>query len=187
VNFFDAYTSGDGVSWASTSNDSTEFVQTVLTLGNPGATPLQMISLDFNGIPNLWYDASGNGTDFIIYDSGPLPNVDNLTFSTLAARKGADGNLQVVLLSVVNEATSGALPYLIWQAREDGSWHDYDNPSGQGYQLPIAVNVNVVDLAVGMGNQAFLQVGYIGSDSNIYVNWQDSAGTWGFFGPLPGA
>ncbi len=91
----------------------------------------------------------------------------------------ADGNFQVV-------AVSGGLPYLIWQDA-GGHWGNYVSPAGLGMQLPMSTPAAapLQDLAMGIGDQGFLQVGYIGADGNIYVNFQDLHGNWGWFGPLP--
>jgi len=176
-----AWGGGGGYSWelGTTSPVNTNLLK-VAALAASGGT-LQAIVLDQNGFPYLFWDASGRGSDFVPYENGgQLPNPDGLQFSEMAGCVGADGNFQLV-------GISGGLPYLIWQDAANGGWGVYMNPNGQGMQLPMnsPSAVPLQDLVMGFGNQGFLQVGYIGNDGNVYVNWQDKNGNWGWYGPLP--
>jgi len=179
---FWCFTSVDGVNWlAAGTPQETPFGVNLAALvsGNPNGT-LQAILLQ-NGTPYLIWDASGNGSNWVLFqnqNNGQLPNPDGRQFSMMAAARGNGGNLQVV-------GISNGLPDLIWQGA-GGDWSPYANPQGQGMQLPDANPMNaLLDLAMGTGNQGFLQVGYIGQDGSIYVNWQDQDGNWGWYGPLP--
>jgi len=155
---------------------------TVVALGNPNGT-LQVICLNGDGYLYLFYWSHSGpfvappSAGFVFY--GMLPNPDNLFFSKVAASIGADGHFQVV-------GISNGLPYLTW-ADANGTWGTYVNPQGQGMQLPMNSDsaFPLQDLAMGFGNQGYLQVGYLGNDGNIYVNWQDFGGNWGWYGPLP--
>lgn len=179
----------DGVNWNQASVQAYPYpdlnpppafrpVSLVLVAGNPAQT-LQAIALNssYDGNLYLWNDTSGAGTNWQFY--GPLPNPDSLKFSAVAAGMGADGHLQVIGLA-------GGLPYLIWQDSR-GKWSQYENPGGQGMQLPFnsKTAAPLQDLVTGIGNQGYFQVGYIGADGQIYVNWQDPNGNWGWYGPLP--
>jgi hypothetical protein len=185
---FNISTSGNGLAWTlPPSPATTEQVATIaLTIGAGQGAPLQMLSLDKTGALWLFWDDSGNGSNWVPYplNNGQLPTPAGVNFSKLAAKIGGDGNLQVVLLGLVG-TTGAALPYLVWQWQGNGSWSPYSNPGGQGAQLPVAPGVLVTDLAIGIGGQNFLQVGYIGVDQKIYVNWQDDQGNWAWYGPLP--
>ncbi len=100
----------------------------------------------------------------------------------MAAANGNAGNLQVVGIGA-----NDGLPYLIWQDNQTGTWTAYNDPNGSGMKLPYG-GPQVVDLAMGTagpGSQGFLQVGYIGSNGKIYVNYQDLHGNWDWYGPLP--
>jgi hypothetical protein len=147
----------------------------VLVPGNGGLQAIVLNGNDHNLY--LWWWA-GPGSDWSWY--GKLPNPDGVSFTTMAAAMGADSHLQVVGIG-----TDG-LPYLIWQNQE-GTWAPYKNPDGQGMQLPMKSQaaIPLMDLVMGTGNQDYLQVGYIGADGNIYVNWQNKNGTWDWYGPLP--
>jgi hypothetical protein len=150
----------------------------LVTPGNPYGT-LQAILLS-GGLPNLVWDSSGTGSNWVGYGLLPSPAVlPPSVFSTVAAGLGNASNLQVVGISSLDN-----LPNLIWQDTA-GNWWPYNNPDGQGTRLPNPASIQVIDLAIGMGGQQFLQVGYIGQDGNIYVNWQDTNGKWGWYGPLP--
>jgi hypothetical protein len=181
--WFGCFTSTDGKIWlaAAMPPSSNEFIRVgdVAALVSGGDGNLQAILLSADGLPYLVWDTSGTGSKWSFYQNGgKLPNPNGLQYTMMAAAKGNGGNLQVV-------GISEELPYLIWQDT-GGNWHPYTNPQGQGMQLPNAnPAVPVVDLAMGTGNQGVLQVGYIGQDGKIYVNWQDKNGNWGWYGPLP--
>jgi len=166
----------DGVNWNAKDSNNFPLGGTIAALAVGGNATLQALVLDQNGVPYLAWDASGNGTNFVTYaeNSGMLPNQNNIGFSALAAASGNQGNLQVVGIG----KTDG-LPYLFWQDAASGSW------SGC-YQLPIDTSApGLSDLCTGMGSQQYLQVGYLGTDGKVYVNWQDTNGNWGWYGPLP--
>jgi hypothetical protein len=179
---FASFTSPDGANWSAAAVPAGFYYKVAaLVSGNPFGA-LQAFLLDQSGNPYLVWDTSGTGSNWVPFDSGRLPaelNPQSLQFSMMAGAKGSDGNLQVV-------GISAGLPYLIWQDTAGGNWHHYENPQGQGMQLPDSNPMNsLLDLAMGIGNQGFLQVGYIGQDGNIYLNWQDQNSGWHWSGPLP--
>jgi len=164
-----------------------------LTPGNPNET-LQAILLNANiGQPILWYDDSGEGLDWGYYgDLLPANVINPPTFRTIAAGFGNDGNLQVV--GIGPTVYPGNLPYLIWQD-VNGGWspYPYDGSTGEYVTLGndfLGLKTQPIDLAIGMGwtgNQApALQVGYLGEDGNIYINWQDPEGAWHWYAGLDG-
>lgn len=175
--------SNDGVNWNNAAvqppanRGAFNWTSVTLVPGNPNRT-LQAIALN-SADKNLYLfdDTSGAGSNWDSY--GTLPNPDGLQFSNMAASIGADGHLQVIGLS-------GGLPYLIWQD-SGGHWQVYQNSQGLGMQLPMntAAATPIADLVTGIGDQGYLQVGYIGADGSIYVNWQNPQGAWGWYGPLP--
>jgi hypothetical protein len=148
--------------------------QVVIGYGNAGSV-LQALALDVVGAPKAYWDTSGNGTRWTAFT---LPFKKGMTFSKLAAANGnPNGNLQVVGLS-------DGLPYLVQQDAA-GNWTPYMGSQGQQLPLYPGFAVTFTDLCMGMGPQGSLQVGYLGSDGNIYVSWQDQNNEWGFYGPLP--
>jgi hypothetical protein len=108
---------------------------------------------------------------------------------------GNVGNLQVVCISLPAGGNGYGFPYLVWQDT-DGNWWPYNNGQAVGTAStalpdggPGQQVMPVTDMAVGMGwngGQPALQVGYFGSDGNIYINWQDAYGNWSWYGGTPG-
>ncbi len=177
--------STDGATWlSSTTPENVDYPEiAAIATGNGGA--LQAIVLSNNlqsngGVPCLMWDSSGNGSNWTWY--GPLPNPAGVSFISVAAASGVGGGS----LQVVGIGAADGMPYLIWQNAQ-GTWFPYSNPNGGGMKLPYN-GPQIQDLAIGvggMGSQGYLQVGYIGTDGKIYVNYQDPSGTWGSYGPLP--
>jgi hypothetical protein len=181
-NFIEFSASSDFVNWQAGQGPQAAINETFVRVAAliPGYQGfLQAIVLDQNGVPYLYKDTSGSGSNFAL--SGKLLNPYGLQYSTMAACVGTDGNFQVVGLCK-------GLPYLVTQSAANGAWSAFKNPNGQGSQLPMTTRsaVPLKDLVMGYGNQRLLQVGYLGEDG-IYVNFQQANGNWGWFGPLPGA
>lgn len=170
--------STDGVTWHPSTIPQTIGYPILATLASGNAGTLQAIILNTtlqssSGLPNLLWDSSGNGSNWSWY--GQLPNSNSIAFSQAAAANGNNGNLQVVGID-----PSNSQPYFIWQDASNGNWMGC-------YQLPYN-GKPIVDLAIGkggQGSQGYLQVGYLGNDGKVYLNYQDLSGAWYFYGPLP--
>ena len=205
-----SWTSGDGVNWVQ-GNLETIISQSgfdpsiapstiLLTLGNPYPT-LQAI-LVTAGQPQLFWSSDGSNWLYfgdLMPPNSPSPgvvpgDVDNPpTFNAVAAGFGNDGNLQVIGLGPDVFYGSSA-PFLVWQA-SNGAWalYPYDKYS-DGYLSLVngfleLNNVVPTDLAVALGwcnGGRALQVLYLGSDSNVYVTWQDTFGGWHWYPGLSG-
>jgi hypothetical protein len=162
-----------------------------LIAGNPDGT-LQAI-IPINGQLVLFYSSTGQEfSQWVRY--GSLFSVPDMVQQFFAAAAGfqAPGtppeNLQVVGLSFQDVLPGNppvALPFLVWQDTS-GAWSPYNN----GFSLQsdfAALNVQPLDLATGMGfgygtgGLTFLQVVYLGSDGNVYLNYQDQNGNWGWY------
>ncbi|WP_338641413.1 hypothetical protein [Burkholderia pyrrocinia] len=89
-------------------------------------------------------------------------------FASLALHKGDSENLQLVGLG-----TDGSLGSPAWQSHTSGTWTvQQSNPLS--FQ-----NGTFSALALGTGNNGFLQVLALGMDQHIYLAaWQDGAGDW---------
>jgi hypothetical protein len=161
--------------------------QIVLTQG-AYTQPLQAV-LVAGGKPNLCWDSSGNGSAWADY--GPLLPANTInppTWITAAAGIGNAGNLQVV--GIGPTVYPQFLPWLIWQDTA-GAWSPFPFDPNTGEYTDLASGFGYlgnapypVDLAIGTGwsgNAPALQVGYLGTDGNIYITWQDSAGTWHWY------
>jgi len=82
--------------------------------GNNGN--LQVILLrNGDGLPYLIYQVNGSGS---WYWSGQLPDPSGVGFSAVAAGRGNNGNLQVILLGA-----NDGLAYLIYQVSGSGNWY----------------------------------------------------------------
>jgi hypothetical protein len=115
------------------------------------------------------------------------------SFNTVAAGVGNAGNLQVVGLGPSVYYGSSA-PFLIWQDT-GGNWSLYPfDPNSDSYLSLVngfqeLDDVVPTDLAIGTGwcsEGAALQVAYLGSDSNVYITWQDTFGGWHWYPGLNG-
>ena len=165
----------------------------VLVVGYPSPT-LQAILLFATEIPYLvWYSSSPGQffgvpllPSWVTY--GFLPNNANYSttaWSTAAAGVGWANNLQVVGLQI--ESTQ---PLLISQDTT-GTWYPLsasqpNNPPNQPTQLPGLLEPQFTDLAIGMGPQGFLQVAYLAQDGSVFINFQDTYGSWGWYAGLTG-
>jgi hypothetical protein len=157
----------------------------------------------------LFWDSSGTASSWTF--DAPAAFYDNPTVAMTAAAKGNVGNLQVIGIGPsgvpipVPLPPNVAYPYwayiapvvesypnLFWQDT-GGNWNSYNNPDsyGPGYGPPWSTSLpttqkRVCDVAISMGPQNYLQVGYIGFDGNVYINWQDNGGTWHWYPGLNG-
>jgi hypothetical protein len=187
------YTSVDGVNWDLVRNMPLPLDggvgSLVLISGYPKGTLWAIAtgvgSYGDGGNAFLYSDTSGQGTNWIPYaqSGGQLPISAGVVFTQAAASWGTDGNLQVVGLG------QDGLPYLAWQDAASAQWSPYQNPvpgNANPMQLPVVdQTITFTNLVMGTGNQGFLQVAYLDSNRNVYVNFQDNYGNWRCYGPLP--
>lgn len=181
INFTSGAYSTDCVNWHTANVAQIGDYPIIATIATGNAGTLQAIILSASlqsssGLPNLIWDSSANASNWTLYiGQGPLPNSNGINFSRAAAANGNGGNLQVVGIGATDSQ-----PYLIWQDAGNGNWMGC-------YQLPYS-GQPIVDLVMGnggQGSQGFLQVCYLASDGKIYLNYQNLAGAWGYYGPLP--
>ena len=141
------------------------------------------------GLPIALFDSAGDGSTWTLTNSqddlpsGTFPYWEAGYVVNVATGFQANSeNLQVALLGGWN----GQIPLLVWQDGT-GDWQYYFlNDSGNDFDpLPFFPNdgAGYATQAVGMSFGQSLQIGYLGSDGKIYINYQDAAGNWdGYFG-----
>lgn len=180
---------GNTMTWTQANVASVDFMNptptsVLVTPGNPNQT-LQAILLQ-EGLPALVFDDSGSGSNWVTFGFLPgNPQVFVPSCSSVAAGIGNAGNLQLVGLV----GYGVGLPILIWQDTAGKWFPDQPNPPGQGLSLPTGPpNPVLIDLAIGMGGQDFLQVGYLAEDGeSVFINWQDTGGHWNWYAGLGGS
>jgi len=177
INFINGIYSSDGTTWNPANLGQPALTNPILAALAPGSGgQLQAVVLAAGpqyagGQPNICSDTSGWGSTWT--SPSPLP-AGTTQLSMAAAATGSNGNLQVVGINAAD-----GQPYVIEQQATTGNWIP-------GKSLPMNSGVPpITDLCTGMGNQNYLQVGYM-AGGKVYVNWQDSKNNWGWFGPLPG-
>jgi hypothetical protein len=159
--------------------------------------------------PTLFWDTSGTGSAWSFYPQPAALDDANAVVMTAAAIDNG-GNLQVIGIGASgvpipvplppNVAYPYAYPYWptiapvvdsypygFWQDT-GGNWNLYSNGDSVGppWSTRLPAQNHVCDLAVAMGPQGYLQVGYIGFDGNVYINWMEPEGNWNWYPGLKG-
>lgn len=141
-----------------------------IALGQGCAGYCQVISLDaYGAFPCAdFQDSTGRWNPF-----GAI-NPPGKRFSSVAAGKGNQGNLQVILLGEDDHQ-----PYFCWQAEGNGIWSAVAPLPGASHPAGYSA------VAMAQGNSGNLQAILLGRDDHQpYLYWQ-AAGNGDWSGPVP--
>jgi hypothetical protein len=147
------------------------FTSISMTPGNGGN--LQLICLaDDRKLYLVYQDNKSGGWSFY----GALPNDPKKVryFTSVASCVGGDGNLQVISLN------DNGQPYLIWQDRNNGSWHFYG-------ALPTDPDnfIKYSSVTPVIGADGNLQLILLGSGLPYLIQQTRNNGNWQYIGSLP--